>query len=70
MSDAEFTVRFRGEMPDDVKVGDVLHIEGTVTVHAIVGDLVDARVFGDEGSVYLVGDTKVDLYANQLEVSR
>ena len=70
MSDAEFTVRFRGEMPDDIKVGDVLRINGKVTVHAIVGDLVDIRTLGDEGDSYAVGDTKVDLYSNRLEVSK
>ncbi len=70
MSDAEFTVRFRGEAPDDLKVGDVLQIAGGVTVHSITGDLMDARIFGDKGPRYVLGDTSVGLYANRLEVSR
>ncbi len=70
MSDAEFTVRFRGEAPDALKVGDVLQLDGTVTVHSIKGDLVDVRTYAEKGANYLVGDTSVDLYANWLEVSR
>ena len=70
MSAAEFTVRFRGDVPDGLKVGDVLQISGAVTVHSITGELVDVRALGDEGAGYLVGDTNVDLYSNRLGVSR
>ncbi len=64
MSDAEFTVRFRGDAPEAVKPGDVLQINGAVTVHSIKGDLVDIRLLGDKGAHYVVGDTSIDLYAN------
>jgi hypothetical protein len=67
MSDAEFTVRFRGELPDPVKVGDVLRIEGTVTVHSISAALIDITALGSEVQ-YAPGHITIDVFANHLEV--
>jgi hypothetical protein len=67
MSDAEFTVRFIGTPPDPIHVGDVLRLEGDVTVHSISADLIDITALGSKVQ-YAPGHVTIDVYSNDLRV--
>ncbi len=63
----EFTVTFRGELPDRVKVGDKLAVSGVATVRSIQADLINITAYGSDPE-YTLGEATIDLYSNRFEV--
>ncbi len=61
-----FTVKFDGDPPAGTKVGDKLEINGIATVQAITAALVD--ISSIDQTEFALGETTIDLVANNLEV--
>lgn len=61
---ANLTFTVAATVPDDLKVGDQLAVEGIVTVHSTVAELVDVSAHG--GTELMMGETRIGVYANPL----
>lgn len=67
----ELTLTVLAEVPDDLRTGDVLHVNGEVTVHTIQAELADGSTYSPDGRTTWIPTVKsVGVYSNLLKFTK